>query len=414
MLPVLAFAFVAGLLTVLAPCMLPVVPLVLGAGSSGSRRRPFGIVVGFGASFVLIAVLLASVLGAAGLTTSQLRLGSALALACLGAAIAVPQLGRRVERWLAPLAGRVPVIAARGDDLFAGLAIGAMIGLVWAPCVGPIMAAVLAVAATSGPTPRVLAVAIAYVAGAAVPLLAVAAVGRRVIAVAGGPARRAQVQRAFGALMVVASLVVATGYDVPVENAISGVALNGSTASVGEIPATVVPGSTGAADSRGLPAPLASDLPGRVPLDDLGPAAEFTGITAWINSAPLTLASLRGKVVLVHFWTFGCINCIHVQPYVKAWYDRYAAAGLVVVGVHTPELSFERDLGNVRNAVAADGVTFPVAFDPAFATWNAYANQYWPAFYFVDKAGRIRHVHAGEGDYATSEQVIRELLAAPG
>ena len=139
----------------------------------------------------------------------------------------------------------------------------------------------------------------------------------------------------------------------------------------------------------------------------------MTGITAWINSQPLSIASLRGQVVLVHFWTFGCINCIHVQPYVKAWYDRYAAAGLVVVGVHTPELSFERDLDNVRAAVADDGVTFPVAFDPSFATWRAYGNHYWPAFYFVDRTGRIRHVHAGEGDYEGSEAVLRELLAEP-
>ncbi len=414
MLPVLAFAFVAGVLTILAPCTLPVVPLVLGVGSSGNGRRPLGIVVGFGASFLLVAILLASVLDAAGLTTSQLRLGSALALAVLGATIAVPVLGRRTERWLAPLGGRVPAIAARRDGMLAGLAMGAAIGLVWAPCVGPIMAAALAVAATSGPTPRVLAIAAAYVAGAAVPLLVVAAVGRRVIAVAGGPAGRARVQRAFGALMVVTSLVVATGYDVQVANAIASVVPDRSAVSGGAVPATMVPGSTVAADAGKLPAPLASNLPTTVPLDDLGPAAEFTGITAWINSAPLALASLRGKVVLVHFWTFGCINCIHVQPYVKAWYDRYAPAGLVVVGVHTPELSFERDLGNVRNAVAADGVTFPVAFDPAYATWNAYANRYWPAFYFVDKTGRIRHVHAGEGDYAVSEQVIRELLAAPG
>ena len=150
-----------------------------------------------------------------------------------------------------------------------------------------------------------------------------------------------------------------------------------------------------------------------VALEDLGPAPELTGITAWINSDPLTLASLRGKVVLVHFWTFGCINCIHVQPYVKAWYDQYAADGFVVVGVHTPELSFERDIGNVRDAVAKDDVRFPVAFDPAYATWNAYRNRYWPAFFFVDKNGRIRHTHFGEGDYDGSEQVIRELLAEP-
>jgi thiol-disulfide isomerase/thioredoxin len=163
-----------------------------------------------------------------------------------------------------------------------------------------------------------------------------------------------------------------------------------------------------------LPSAIAAALPASVPLDDLGVAPEVRGITAWINSDPLGLAALRGKVVLVHFWTFGCINCIHVQPYVKAWYDRYAAAGFVVLGVHTPELSFERDIDNVRKAVADASVHFPVAFDPSYATWQAYGNHYWPAFYFVDRAGHIRHVHFGEGDYERSEQVIRQLLAMPG
>ena len=177
------------------------------------------------------------------------------------------------------------------------------------------------------------------------------------------------------------------------------------------IPASSASAVAGVAN---LPSPLASSLPVDVPLRDYGSAPELTGIAGWINSDPLTLAALRGKVVLVHFWTFGCINCIHVQPYVKAWYDRYESAGFVVVGVHTPELSFERDLGNVRDAVAKAGVRFPVASDPDFATWNAYGNSYWPAFYFVDKAGHVRHVHFGEGDYDGSEQVIRELLSEPG
>jgi thiol-disulfide isomerase/thioredoxin len=148
-------------------------------------------------------------------------------------------------------------------------------------------------------------------------------------------------------------------------------------------------------------------------LPDLGVAPELTGISAWINSGPLELRQLRGNVVLVHFWTFGCINCQHVQPWVKAWADRYANEGFIVVGVHTPELSFERDIANVREAVEAHDVRFPVAFDPDFATWRAYDNQYWPAFYFIDRAGHIRHTHFGEGDYERSEAVIRALVDAP-
>ncbi len=148
----------------------------------------------------------------------------------------------------------------------------------------------------------------------------------------------------------------------------------------------------------------------RAALPDLGAAPEVRGITEWINSAPLTLRELRGSVVLVHFWTFDCVNCQNVQPYVKAWYARYRDQGFTVIGVHTPELDIERDIANVRDAVARKGVTFPVAFDPAYATWNAYGNRYWPAFYFVDKRGRIRHAQFGEGEYEQAERVIQELI----
>jgi thiol-disulfide isomerase/thioredoxin len=149
-------------------------------------------------------------------------------------------------------------------------------------------------------------------------------------------------------------------------------------------------------------------------LPDLGPAPELVGITDWLNTEPTTIAELRGNVVLVHFWTFGCINCVHVQPHVKAWHDRYRDQGLVVLGVHTPELAFERDIDNVRSAVANAGIRYPVAFDPAFRTWDAYGNRYWPAFYFVDRRGHVRHTHYGEGDYASSARVIETLLAEPG
>jgi thiol-disulfide isomerase/thioredoxin len=328
--------------------------------------------------------------------------------------LAWPRVGQIVERALAPVHGlggqRVAVGrpgTAGGGGLFGGVVIGAGIGLIWAPCVGPIMAAVIAAGAVSGPTPLAIAVAAAYIAGAVVPLAAIARWGRRATrAVDQHLADR--LRRAFGVAMTITSVVVLLGLDVPLQARLTAslpAEVNSALFAIEQQP-VVQEGLT-------VLRPNAAVQNDTVPLEDLGPAPELAGITAWINSEPKTLASLRGKVVLVHFWTFGCINCIHVQPYVKAWYDRYAVDGFVVLGVHTPELSFERDLDNVREAVARADVRFPVAFDPAFATWNAYRNSYWPAFYFVDRAGRIRHVHFGEGDYDGSEAVIREMLAEP-
>jgi len=402
----LAFAFVAGLLTILAPCTLPVVPLLLGAAAGDGRRRVAGIFTGFAASFVAATVLLSAFLAAVGLTTDRLRLVAVAALGLIGLTLAIPRLGAWLERKIPSRA--VTIGASAGPGFGAGFAIGAGVGLVWAPCVGPIMAAVIAAAVVSGPTTASAAIAVAYVLGAIVPLAAIARWGRRVAGMADGD-RGDRIRRAFGVAMTTTAVVVLTGLDVPLQARVSAVLppeLASALFALEQQPAVqeelqmLRPADPAAAQS--------------MPLEDLGPAPELTGITTWINSPPTTLAQLRGKVVLVHFWTFGCINCIHVQPYVNAWFDRYAAEGFVVLGVHTPELSFERDVDNVRHAVAEAGIRFPVAFDPDFATWNAYRNNYWPAFYFVDKAGRIRHVHFGEGDYDGSENVIRELLAEPG
>jgi cytochrome c biogenesis protein CcdA/thiol-disulfide isomerase/thioredoxin len=410
---VLAFAFVAGILTILAPCTLPVIPLVLGgAAGGGSSRRIVAIFIGFGAAFLTVTVVFAATLATLGITTDRLRLGAAAVLGLVGLSLAWPRVSRIFDRILAPIQqravdGRLGPPEAHPAGLLGGLAIGAGIGLIWAPCVGPIMAAVIAPAAVSGPTPLAVAIAAAYVAGAVIPLAAVARWGRRASR-AVDPQRASRLRRPFGVAMAITSVVVLTGLDVPLQARLTAslpAELNTALFAIEQQPAvqedlTVLrPGGRPQTDT--------------VPLENLGPAPELTGITGWINSAPTTLAALRGKVVLVHFWTFGCINCVHVQPYVKAWYDRYAADGFVVLGVHTPELSFERDFDNVRDAVARADVRFPVAFDPAYATWNAYRNSYWPAFYFVDKAGRIRHVHFGEGDYDGSEAVIRELLAEP-
>jgi len=389
----LALAFVAGVLTILAPCTLPVVPLVLGGASLNGRRRAVGVVLGFGISFVVTAVLLAGALAAAGVTTGLLRTISAVVLALVGLSLVVPAIALRVEGRLAPMGRLAARLPGAGDGWPGGLATGAAIGLLWAPCVGPLMAATLALAIAQGPTAGGLAVAVAYTIGAALPLLLVAGLGRAAVRRLGGARTRFRLQQA-GLAMVLASVAALTGLDAALA-APSFVRLAGDPGPV----------ATGGA---------ASPAPDAVALEDLGPAPELTGIAAWLNSSPLTLASLRGKVVLLHFWTFACINCQHVQPYIKAWWSEFKTAGLVVIGVHTPELSFERDLGNVQAAVSDDGVTFPVAFDPGFATWSAFHNRYWPAMYFIGRDGRIRHLQEGEGGYAESEQVIRELLAEPG
>ena len=401
---VLLFAFVAGILTILSPCILPVIPLVVGTASGGSSRRLIGIVVGFAGTFVAVTVLLAAALAAAGLTTDRLRLLSALLLLLFGATLAIPPMGRWFEtRSSVPArVGGVLFDTRPGSGVLGGIVLGGAIGVVWAPCVGPIMAAVIATAVTAGPTPEAAAIALAYAAGAALPLLLVGRLGRRAIDAIGRPEWRARAVQLFGALMMATAVLIATGFDVPLQAAVAGTLPDGWSTAL-----TAVEGGASGEQSGAT----GGDAEAHVTLEDLGPAPELSGITAWINSEPITLASLRGKVVLVHFWTFGCINCIHVQPYVKAWYDEYADDGLVVVGVHTPELSFEREIGNVRAAVAKADVRFPVALDPDFATWHAYQNRYWPAFYFIDKTGRIRHTHFGEGDYDGSERVIRALLA---
>ena len=392
-------ALLAGFLTVLAPCIAPVVVLILGAAATGGRRRSLGIIIGFAATFLAVTIVLAAALAAAGVTTGPLRIASAILLGLVGLSIALPGLGDRAGDRMRPVADLGVRVAARapGDGLRGGLVLGIAIGLIWAPCVGPVMAGVIAAAAVGGPSVDGLIIAAAYVLGVTIPLAIVARWGTAVGRAATGIGRTGR--RALGGLMVAIAVLVLAGQDLVFEERLTAIGIDDRLVVT-------------AADlsAPGLPPPVAARLPGPVALEDLGPAPDFAGISTWINARPQSMTALRGRPVLIEFWTFACINCIHVQPYVKAWAERYGEAGLVVIGVHTPELSFERDVGNVRDAVAKAGLTYPVAVDPAFSTWNAYHNRFWPAMYFIDRDGRIRHTQFGEGGYDTSEQVIRQLL----
>jgi cytochrome c biogenesis protein CcdA/thiol-disulfide isomerase/thioredoxin len=403
----IVFAALAGAGTAVSPCVLPVLPALLSAGATGGRRRPLGIVLGLAVTFTLTVALLAKVVSGVGLGDSALRDLAIVVLVLFGVALAVPALGARIEAPLSRLARfGVGGVALGGDGFGSGLAVGAALGFVYTPCAGPILAAVISVGATTGTTLRTFVIALAYAAGSAAVLLVLMAGGRRLLP------RTATVQRALGAVLVLTAVAMIARLDVRAEKAIAEHAPNANLAAGLEDS-----GAVGKRLDRLRPKakfaerPVAADHGPRSKLPILGKAPDFTGTQRWFNSKPLSLAALRGRVVLIDFWTYTCINCIRTLPYLKAWDARYRKAGLTIVGVHSPEFSFEKDAGNVQNAVHSYGIRYPVVQDNNLATWQAWGNQYWPAEYLIDAQGRVRHVHFGEGEYTQSEDAIRSLLA---
>jgi cytochrome c biogenesis protein CcdA/thiol-disulfide isomerase/thioredoxin len=398
------FALVAGAGTALSPCVLPVLPALLSAGATGGRRRPFGIVIGLAATFTITVALLAKVVSGVGLGDTVLRDLAIAVLLVFGVALAVPSLAARIEAPLSRLARfGVGGVGVRGDGFISGLAVGSALGFVYTPCAGPILAAVISVGATTGTTLRTLLVALAYAAGSAIVLLALMVGGRRILP------RTVNVQRVLGAVLIATAVAMIAQLDVRAEKAIAEHAPNANLAA-------------GLEDSKAVgmrlnsirPAPKFAERAATGPrskLPVLGTAPDFTGTQRWFNSKPLSLAQLRGRVVLIDFWTYTCINCIRTLPYLKAWDARYREAGLTIVGVHSPEFSFEKNAGNVQRAIASFGIRYPVVQDNNLATWSAWGNQYWPAEYLIDARGKVRHVHFGEGDYDQSEAAIRSLLA---
>jgi cytochrome c biogenesis protein CcdA/thiol-disulfide isomerase/thioredoxin len=410
------FAFVAGAGTALTPCVLPVLPALLASAGSGGRRRPLGVIAGLVTTFTIAIVALASVIDGVGLPDGTVRTLAVIVLLVFGLALLVPSLAARIEAPLSRLARFGP--RTRGDGFWSGLVVGAGLGFVYAPCAGPILAAVVSVSATQGASGRLVAVALGYAAGSALVLLLLAYGGRHVLDRLRAAGRGPAVQRALGVVLVATAVAVATDLDVRFQTALANdfpAFLTNPTRALERSHAV----EDKLADLRG-PARFAessSDTGRHAGLPVLGRAPDFTGNQRWFNTrgdAPLNLRGLRGRVVLVDFWTYTCINCIRTLPYVRAWDERYRKDGLTVVGVHTPEFSFEREAGNVERAIAQNQLHYPVAQDNDYATWDAWGNQYWPAKYLIDARGRVRYTHFGEGDYDKTESAIRALLAEAG
>ena len=392
----LGIAFLAGLITAISPCVLPVLPILLGGGASG--RRPFGIILGLVGSFSVFTVVGAALLDSLGLPQDTLRNLAIVLLFLLAATLLFPAVARLAERPLLRLTRSRP----RTES--SGIVLGASLGLVFVPCAGPVLAAVTALSATGGGGLETFFVAVAYASGAAVPMLAIAVGSKRLTEGVGFLRRHAETtRRAAGALIGVSAIAIALGVDQEFTTAVPGY-----TEALQE---KVEQNSTAQRELARMR--RTGDQPA-LAATGTGPVApELGGIVGWINSDPVSVRQLRGRVVLVDFWTYSCVNCLRTLPHLKDWDSKYRDDGLTIVGVHSPEFAFEREADNVRGAVRKLGIRYPVALDNDFVTWTNYANQYWPAKYLIDRTGRVRYYHFGEGEYEETERQIRRYLG-PG
>lgn len=437
-------AWLGGVLTIVSPCILPVLPFVFARTGRPFVRSGLPLLVGMALSFSAVGAL-AAVGGGWAVAANQYGRAAALVLLVVfGATLLVPALAERLTRPLVAFGSRLSETAGdaqrngAGSGVGASLLLGVATGLLWAPCAGPILGLILTGAALQGASARTSLLLLAYAAGAATSLALALLVGGKVFAAMKRSLGAGEwLRRALGVAVLAGVAAIALHLDTGV---LARVSLAGTdqieqglldrvhsreAGAQANSPASLQANANARANANAQAADTndmndtnhgavaaKTSATGALPVE--GRLPDLSGAVQWLNSPPLTAAGLRGKVVLVDFWTYSCINCLRALPYVQAWADKYRASGLVVIGVHAPEFAFEKDIGNVRRAVSDLKIDYPVAIDNNYAIWRAFDNEYWPAHYFVDAQGQIRHHHFGEGNYQESEQVIRELLTEAG
>ncbi|MCO4882420.1 cytochrome c biogenesis protein DipZ [Paraburkholderia caribensis] len=436
----IVLAYLGGALTILSPCILPVLPFVFARADQPFVRSGLPLLGGMALTFALVATLAAI---GGGWVTQANQYGRWIAIVLLGVfglTLLLPRLADRLMHPLVSAGNRLSELAqADGAKprIGSSFLLGIATGLLWAPCAGPILGLVLTGAALRGASVGTTLLLLAYAAGAATSLAIALLIGGRVFtAMKRSLGAGEWVRRGIGAAMLCGVAAIALGLDTGVLTKVSTVATSGieqhlvdrlsprkpagdammSANLQTDGPAMMKTSDTQAASANTtLPAGTmmrASATAAPLPVE--GTLPSLTGAVQWLNSPPLTNAQLKGKVVLVDFWTYSCINCLRTLPYVKAWSQKYRDMGLVVIGVHAPEFAFERNIDNVKKATHDLGVDYPVAIDNNYAIWRAFGNQYWPAHYFVDAQGRVRRHHFGEGEYEQSEKVIQQLLVEAG
>ena len=395
---ILLLAYLGGVLTILSPCILPVLPFVFARGDKPFLTNGLPLLIGMAVTFAGVASL-AAVGGEAALQANQWGRWIALSLfAMFGLLLMFPSLAERAMRPLVNLGNRMSAIGGKGG-IGSSILLGVATGLLWAPCAGPILGIILTGAALSGASVTTLFLLLAYALGAATSLALALLLGGRVFATMKrsiGAGER--VRRALGLFILIGVGIIALGLDTRVLARLSTAQTFGFELGLARL--------LGVGDD--MPRTTGADLP------DEGPLPSFAGATGWLNGAPLRRQDLEGKVVLVDFWTYSCINCIRAIPHIRALQDRYGKDGLVIVGVHSPEFAFERDPKNVGRAIREQEVNYPVAVDNKLSIWRAFNNHYWPATYIADAKGRLRYHHFGEGGVRETEAAIRRLLVESG
>src|SRR4051794_30014844 len=396
---IVLLAYLGGVLTIVSPCILPVLPFVFARAGGSFLRSTLPMLVGMALTFAIVATLAAVGGGWAVQANAIGRWAALLLLAVFGIALVFPSISDRMTRPLVALGSRMSERQpGTRESIWSSAVLGVATGLLWAPCAGPILGIIFTAAALKGASAGTTLLLLAYALGAATSLALALLVGGKVFArMKKSLGASERIRQVLGVLVLVGVAAIALGLDTRVLSKFS----SAQTASLESGLARSL-GASQSMDSSSartgkmgeLILPVQGDLPA---LDGLGP---------WFNTKPLTRDQLKGKVVLIDFWTYSCINCLRALPYVKAWDEKYRKDGLVIIGVHAPEFAFEREPANVAKAIRDLGIDYPVALDNNYVLWRALKNNYWPAHYFVDAQGRIRYFHHGEGEYDLSERVI--------
>jgi cytochrome c biogenesis protein CcdA/thiol-disulfide isomerase/thioredoxin len=397
-------AFVGGVLTILSPCILPVLPFVFSRADQPFRRSGLPLLTGMALTFALVAT--AAAFG--GHWVVRLNQGGRyVAIAVflvLGLTLLFPSLAEVLTRPLVRVGGKIQGEYSAETGVGKSFVLGISTGLLWAPCAGPILGLILTGAAIGGPGARSSFLLLFYALGAATSLGTALLAGKKVFsAMKRSLSFDVWIRRALGVAVLVGVVAIALGWD-------TGLLKRFSFVNTAKAEENLI-GTLGPKNPTFVPVSTAETTPA---LSDEGPMPDLSGAVGWINSPALSSKSLRGKVVVIDFWTYSCINCLRALPYVEGWAEKYKDSGLVVIGVHTPEFAFEKERANVEKAVRDLKITYPVAIDSDYKIWQAFNNQYWPAHYFIDGKGRIRYHHFGEGEYDESERVIQQLLKENG